>query len=115
MIPQLVYPLLQENLDKLDNNLAKELRTWAATRLVSVNQKQESIADTISNFSNSILDFPLGNPDNNLEIAFTGYEVVSAVFTQQECPQAWAEIQLNLCRVTLRKIIENQHRIWIKQ
>ncbi len=102
--PQLVYPLLQENLDKLDNNLAKELRTWATTRLVSVNQETgRSIAGTISNFSNSIQDFPLGNPDNNLEIAFTGYEVVSAVFTQQECPQAWAEIQVNLCRAYLKK------------
>ena len=102
--PQLVYPLLQENLDKLDNNLAKELRTWAATTLVSVNQETgRSIANTISNFSNSIQNFPLGNPDNNLEIAFTGYEVVSAVFTQQECPQAWAEIQLNLCRAYVKK------------
>ena len=102
--PQLVYPLLQENLDKLDNNLTKELRAWAATRLVSVNHETgRSIANTISNFSNSILDFPLGNPDNNLEIAFTGYEVASAVFTQQECPQAWAEIQVNLCRAYLKK------------
>jgi len=102
--PQRVYPLLQENLDKLDNNLAKELRTWATTRLVSVDQETgRSIAGTISNFSNSIQDFPLGNPDNNLEIAFTGYQVVSAVFTQQECPQAWAEIQFNLCRAYLKK------------
>lgn len=89
--PQVVYPLLQENLDKLDNNLAKVLRDWATTRLISVNQETgRSIAGTISSFSHLIQDFPLGNPDNNLEIAFTGYEVVSAVFTQQECPQAWA-------------------------
>ncbi len=102
--PQVVYPLLQENLDKLDNNLAKVLRDWATTRLISVNQETgRSIAGTISSFSHLIQDFPLGNPHNNLEIAFTGYEVVSAVFTQQECPQAWAEIQLNLCRAYFKK------------
>jgi CHAT domain-containing protein len=102
--PQVVYPFLQENLDKLDNNLAKVLRDWATTRLISVNQETgRSIAGTISSFSHLIQDFPLGNPHNNLEIAFTGYEVVSAVFTQQECPQAWAEIQLNLCRAYFKK------------
>jgi CHAT domain-containing protein len=94
-----LYLLLQANLDKIDSYLAQVLQQWATVRLHSVNQETaRSIAGTISIFSNLIQDFPLGNPNNNLEIAFTGYEVVSSVFNRQECPKAWAEVQSNLCR-----------------
>ncbi|HSF72319.1 MAG TPA: CHAT domain-containing tetratricopeptide repeat protein [Microcoleus sp.] len=96
---KLIYPLLQLNLDKIDGYLAQVLRQWATLKLRSVNQETaRSIAGTISIFSNLIQDFPLGNPDNNLEIAFTGYEVVSSIFNRQDCSEAWAEVQTNLCR-----------------
>ncbi|MBD1808187.1 tetratricopeptide repeat protein [Microcoleus sp. FACHB-SPT15] len=94
---RVVYPLLQANLDKLDNNFAQALRSWATATLSELEAEQtRRTAVAIGNFSNLIREFPKGHRASNLEIAITGYEVIATVFTHQAFPDQWATTQNNL-------------------
>ncbi len=94
---QIVYPLLQQNLDLLNDNLAQVLQNWATATLAEVEPEQaQGIAGVIGNFSNLIKDFPLGSRASNLETAITGYEVIATVFTRDAFPVQWAATQNNL-------------------
>ncbi|MBR8837020.1 MAG: tetratricopeptide repeat protein [Stigonema ocellatum SAG 48.90 = DSM 106950] len=90
--PQVVYPLLETNIEKLDYNLAQLLPLWATNFLAEL----ETDAATIGNFSNLIRQFPLGDKASNMEIAIAGYEIVLTVFTRDAFPQDWAGTQNNL-------------------
>jgi CHAT domain-containing protein len=92
---QVVYPLLEANLDKLDANLAEILRRWA-TSIFDKAEEAESIGFAIGNFSNLIQQFPLGNKANNMEIVITGYEIMLTTLTQEASPEIWVSIQNNL-------------------
>jgi CHAT domain-containing protein len=95
--PQFVNTLLQDNLDKLDDNFAQQLRSWATARLPEVElEDRQGIAQVISNFSSLISQFQLGNRAINVEIAITGYEVVGTVFTRETSLQDWAMNQGNM-------------------
>ncbi len=92
-----VYPLLQMNLEKLDDNFAHLLRHWAIANLSQVKPEEaQRIAEDIGNFSFLIQQFRLGSKDNNLEIAITGYEIAATVFICEAFPEKWAKIQNNL-------------------
>ncbi|MBD2200738.1 MULTISPECIES: macro domain-containing protein [Calothrix] len=102
---QTVYTLLQANLEKLNENLAQQLRTWAGATLPELTQSQaQHIATNIANFSNLIHQFPLGNKTCNVEIAITGYEIVAQVFTREEFPEQWAMLRSNQAGVYLKRI-----------
>ncbi|NER05002.1 MAG: tetratricopeptide repeat protein, partial [Okeania sp. SIO3C4] len=95
--PKIIYPLLQQNLDKLDDNFAHILQTWATAKLSEVETEEaESIAKTIWYFSYYLNDFPLGKKANNMEIVISGYEAVLKVFTRENNSENWAAIQNNL-------------------
>jgi hypothetical protein len=95
--PQVLYAVLQANLDKLNDNFARVLRSWATATLAKVESEQaQAITADIGNFSNRIQKFPLGNRASNLEIAITGYKVVATVFTREAYPQDWAMTENNL-------------------
>jgi tetratricopeptide (TPR) repeat protein len=95
--PQLLYRLLQGNLDKLDNNFSSVLQDWATATLPELEpRKAYDRALAISNFSKLIQDFAPVNKVNKIEITIAGYEVALIVFTQQSFPQKWAEIQDDL-------------------
>ncbi len=95
--PQVVYPLLQENLDKLDDNLAQVLRSWATANLPKLQlERVQGIAAVIVDFGDLIQQFPQGFRASNLEIAITGYGVAATVFTRDAFPQDWARLQNNL-------------------
>jgi CHAT domain-containing protein/TPR repeat protein len=103
--PQVVYPLLQENLDQLDDNFAQVLRSWASATLPEVEPKQAyRIAVAIGNFSELIRKFQQGNRSCNLEIAITGYEVVATVFTRGAFTPDWATLQNSLGVAYLERI-----------
>ncbi|MDE5074730.1 MAG: hypothetical protein O4749_01170, partial [Trichodesmium sp. St5_bin2_1] len=90
---KVVYPLLQQNLDKLDENFADILRNWATAKFSEVEADvAKSIAIAIFNFSNLIAQFPLGSKANNMEISIAGYEVVLKVFTYKSHRKIWATI-----------------------
>ena len=94
---QVVYPLLQANLNKLDEEFAKLLRRWSKNILAEVDAQQaQSIAAAIGNFSSLIGQYPLGIQSTNLEIAIVGCEIVTSVFTCNAFPKDWAIAQLNL-------------------
>ncbi|WP_017718791.1 CHAT domain-containing protein [Kamptonema formosum] len=94
---RVVYPLLQRNLDNLDENLVWVLQAWAAQTLPREEPRRaRSMAADIVNFSNRIKDFPLGNRGVNLEIAIAGYKVVASVFPRETYPVEWAMTQNNL-------------------
>ncbi|MBD2195285.1 MULTISPECIES: CHAT domain-containing protein [Calothrix] len=94
-----VYPLLQDNLDKLDLNLAVLLRHWAKNyfaRESLYNAQTLAAAEAIGNFGTIIGQFPHGNIAYNLDIAIACYEVIEVIFTRDKFPQFWATSKLNL-------------------
>ena len=94
---KVVYPFLQQNLDKLDDNFADILRNLATANFSEVEADvAKSIAIYIFNFSNCIQQFPLGSKANNMEISIAGYEVVLKVFTSESHRENWAMTQNNL-------------------
>ncbi|WP_293121197.1 hypothetical protein [Moorena sp. SIO4G3] len=89
--PTVVYPLLQANLDKLDDNFIDILEEWANAKLSELEPElAEPIAEFIGKLSNLIINFPLGNQANNIEIAIAGYETMLTVFTRESNPKSWA-------------------------
>ncbi|MFN6219379.1 MAG: CHAT domain-containing protein [Aphanizomenon sp.] len=95
--PQVVYPLLAANTDKLNLTFVKLLQVWATKTLEEAEpDAKQFFAVVIGNFSNLIQQFPLGNKPDNVEIAITGYEIVATVFTRETSPEQWGNLQNNL-------------------
>ncbi len=106
--PEVVYSVLEYNQDKLNKNLVTVLRIWAGENLPKMEpQLKENIALDIVNFSNLILQFPLGNQNNNVEIAIASYENALKVLTRQQFPKIWATIQNNLGSSYQKRTIGN--------
>ena len=64
--PQVVYPLLKANTDKLNLTFAQLLQVWATNTLEEAEpDATEFIAGVIGEFSNLIKQFPLGNNSNS--------------------------------------------------
>ncbi len=106
--PVVVYPLLQANLNLLDNNFAQLLQSWATARLSELEpERTYSLAADIGDLSNQLRKFPLGNRANNLEIAIAGYEIVATVFNREIYPQEWAKTQHNLAGIYAERIQGN--------
>ncbi|NJN12987.1 MAG: CHAT domain-containing protein [Richelia sp. RM2_1_2] len=88
---QVVYPFLQENVEKLNEDLAEVLRLWATEKLAEVQPDEaQLLATVIGNFSMLLIQFPLGSRANNIEIAITGYEIVLSISTREVFPKNWA-------------------------
>ncbi|MFM7371611.1 MAG: tetratricopeptide repeat protein, partial [Sphaerospermopsis kisseleviana] len=95
--PQVVYPLLAANTDKLNLTFANLLQAWATTTIAEAEpETAQFLAAVIAELGNLIQQFPLGNKANNMEIAITGYEIAFTVFTRQTFPEYWATTQNNL-------------------
>ncbi|MBD2441666.1 CHAT domain-containing protein [Dolichospermum sp. FACHB-1091] len=95
--PQVVYPLLAANTDKLNLTFVRLLQVGVTKKLQEAEPNTaRDIAVVIGNFSNLIQQFPLGNKADNMEIAITGYEIAFTVFTRTDFPEDWAMTQNNL-------------------
>jgi CHAT domain-containing protein len=93
----IIYPVLQANLGKINDRLAELLRGFAAQMLLNVDlAAAREIAVVIGQFSDLLSQFPLGSKADNLEIAIVGYEISSSIFTKNELPTEWAMTQGNL-------------------
>ena len=93
---EVIYPILQANLNKLDNNFIAVLQNWAEAKLSQVESSvAEYIARVIAHFSELIQNFPLDNKMMNVEIAIVGYEICLKIFTYDSYPEIWAAIQNN--------------------
>ncbi|MFM6200741.1 MAG: tetratricopeptide repeat protein, partial [Dolichospermum sp.] len=107
--PQVIYPFWAQNLDKLDDNLARILDSWARNTLTQATPEQAYfIAVYIGNFSNLICQFPLGDITTHKEIAITGYEIALTIFTFDAFPQNWAATQNNLAAAYSNRIRGNK-------
>ncbi|BBC26674.1 CHAT domain-containing protein [Pseudanabaena sp. ABRG5-3] len=103
--PQVVYPLLQGDLDLLDDNFAQVLKNWATDTLSTVKlDTARATAVAILSFSNLIGQFPLGKRMINLEIAIAGYEAIILFFTNGAFPFELALTQMNLGNVYIDRI-----------
>ncbi|OKH43638.1 hypothetical protein NIES2101_29900 [Calothrix sp. HK-06] len=96
---QVIYPVLEENLDKIDERLIKILHYIAEHH-----QLNALAANGISGFSNLIQLFPLGNKAINIEIAIAGYEVVSTVYAEENYMNAWGAVQWRLADAYFERI-----------
>ena len=107
--PQVVYPLLAANQDKLDDNFITVLQTWAKATLAKTEASQkDGIAGLIGNFSNLIGQFPLGNKMANMEICLVGCEISLTVFTRHSHAEFWAKIQNNLGNAYYHRIRDDR-------
>ena len=95
---QVVYPLLEENIDKINENLIKVLHDFSADTLTTNNSELSYyIALDIGNFCELIGSFPLGEPAINRELAITGNTVLlNTVFTPVRFLEEWAGANNNL-------------------
>ena len=93
----IIYPLLEANIDKLDDILAEILRRWALGSFKEVETDiAKSIAAIVFDFGYLIWEFPLGNKASNIEIAVTSYETVLKLYNRQDYPVDWAMSHNNL-------------------
>ncbi|MBD2601263.1 DUF3110 domain-containing protein [Microcystis viridis] len=104
--PQVIYPFWAQNLDKLDDNLARILDSLARKTLTQAAQEQAYAfaVVVIGNFINLIRQFPLGDIAAHKEIAITGYEIALTIFTFEAFPQDWAMTQNNLANAYCDRI-----------
>lgn len=84
---QELYPILQDNLSKLNNNLALMLRKWVSDRFAKEPGNAINIARVIVKLSTIIQDFKQGNLASNLEIAIAGYEAVLHIYNCETFPK----------------------------
>ncbi|NES19064.1 MAG: CHAT domain-containing protein [Symploca sp. SIO3E6] len=95
--PQVVYPLLQANLDKLDDGFTQTLQTWATDTLAKVEpQQRQSIAFHLFNLGNLMQLFPLGDKGSNQETGLISYQYALDVYIFESLPVQWAATQQNL-------------------
>ncbi|MEH2320217.1 NYN domain-containing protein [Nostoc sp.] len=90
---QEIYPILQHNLSKINDNLALMLRKWVSDRFAQEPTKAINIARVIVKLSTIIQGFEQGNHASNLEIAIAGYEAVLPVVTREAFPREWDIVQ----------------------
>jgi len=104
-----VMLFLEANLDKLDHNFAKLLRSWEISKRTQGQLRQaEKMAGAINIFSNLIQELRFGSRANNLEIAIRGYKVAAPFLTRNVSPKAWAETQNNMGNAYCNRIYGEQ-------
>jgi WD40 repeat protein/tetratricopeptide (TPR) repeat protein len=100
---------VQSNPDKLYDIFAQILRVYNSDVLSKMDTEiAKWTAIHISNFSNFIRDFSLGNSADNIEISITGCEVASTILTREAFPEDWAMVQNNLGLAYIYRVRENR-------
>lgn len=95
--PQVVYPLLAANTDKLNLIFAQILQVWVTKTLAEAEvDTAKFLAAVMVEFGNLIQQFPLGNKANNMEIALAAYQQALEVYTRTDFPLNNAVTLLNL-------------------
>lgn len=92
--PQSIYSFLSQNLGKLNEDLILLFKQWSSDILLNLEpEKLYKMATDVIQFSSLLEEFPLGNRAINLEIALTGYQIASEVFSQEQFPEQWRILQ----------------------
>ncbi|MHC5821669.1 MAG: tetratricopeptide repeat protein, partial [Nostoc sp.] len=90
---QAVYQILENNLNKLDEQFVQHLQKLEDVFGHIPSGQSLQIATTILSFSNLIRGFPQGDKAINLRIAATGYEVAATIYTKKDFHEQWENIQ----------------------
>ncbi|MCU0567578.1 MAG: hypothetical protein MUF49_13390 [Oculatellaceae cyanobacterium Prado106] len=92
--PQVVYELLQANLEYLDDTFVEVLQasTKATFKVIEPAQALQ-LATTLVVFGNLMQQFPLGDHSQHVEIALMSFQMALSVFQPDNHPQNWALIQ----------------------
>jgi len=101
---QVVDPLLQANLDKLDDGLTQIVQTLATTLVTVEPQQAQSMARDLVVLGNRMQEFPLGSKASNLETAIACYHNALEVYTRETLPVNWAWTQNNLATAYNKRI-----------
>ncbi len=81
---QAIYPLLDNNLHLLDENLVNLLRAWGNdTKEQASPEETYQLAALLYDLAYAFHEFPKGNPRINLAIAIYGYEVCATTIRRQ--------------------------------
>jgi tetratricopeptide (TPR) repeat protein len=103
--PEIVFPLLQENLELLDAEMIQIFRDWVQQKFTEIDgENREPIARDIGNFGNLIGHFSLGDYATNIEFSLACYEVLQTVFTRDDDPTTWAIAQNNFGNAYRRRM-----------
>jgi tetratricopeptide (TPR) repeat protein len=112
--PQKVYPLLEQNLALLNDEMIALLKDWAHKTWTEIDflpngtaarDVQESIAMTVGNFGDLMQQFPLGNKSVNMELSIACYILALVVFTVEEDARTWGAIQNSLAVAYSNRIV----------
>ncbi len=105
---QVIYPLLQRNVDKLNDQFAATMVSWANANLPNTEKETaQAIAAAIGNLSNLLIQqFPFLSyrATNLVDIAITGYNIGLTVFEQETNSEQWAMTQNNLANAYNQRI-----------
>ncbi|MBE9188282.1 tetratricopeptide repeat protein, partial [Microcoleus sp. LEGE 07076] len=94
---QVVYPILQANIDKLNAQLVEVLQTWGSNYLTELlSEEAQNLASALCDFGNLLQQFPRGHRADNLEIAIVSYQTAMIIFNQKSYPIEWAMTHINL-------------------
>jgi len=104
--PNVIYPMMRDNLNLINDNLAAIFQNWATENFSNLDSQEFrfSLIKVLGTFSEAIANFSLGSRASNLEIAIAGYEVALTVCTRQEYAEIWAAIQNNLANAYYDRI-----------
>ncbi|MGD1713332.1 hypothetical protein [Dapis sp. BLCC M172] len=98
--PQIVYPLIVENIDLLEPHFIYILRKWARQIFPNICQNRAAIiANTLVNFGQIIWALPDGDSDVNLEIALACCELALEVYNLDKFPEQWTIVNKNLALI----------------
>jgi tetratricopeptide (TPR) repeat protein len=95
--PNVVFLLLEKNLDLLDHGIIEVATSWLHSRLASADQNlQEFVLVNISCFSSLLLEFQLGRKDIKIELVIALLLIALKEFTNTEHHIALAVAQHDL-------------------
>ncbi len=108
---QAVSSLLKQNIDQLNESFYEQFYRWVNLSVLSQESSRKQlriIGLHLIEFCTLLWSFPSGNRAINLEIAITGLEAATKIFTREAFPQKWAESQLNLAPAYRHRILGNR-------
>lgn len=104
--PQVVYGILQEHVELLDESFVQVLHDSIETTLSMIEpQRALRLAADLVIFGSLMQQFPLGQRSNTLEIALMSFQIALSVFHLDRQPQEWALIQQHLGSIYVERSI----------
>lgn len=104
-----IYPLLEANLDKLDQRLIILLNNWERSVLPTLTfDDAVGTAAAIIDFSKRLREFPLGNKADNIEIAIVCCQVGQRFFITNNFLEIWSLAQTILAFLYWERIEEDR-------